>query len=168
MQTVNSSLVRYQSQAYFDDGACVCIYSSVFFTTSCSAIKSFSLRPLAFFSMPCAMTQKQSRWTSSSCVCSKSYLQKPHTHTHTTCRASHSWVQHRPAKTVTNIGKHPMFFYQILWPTAMLLLLMAIYRLVLQNHSNVFHSIPIHLFCIHHVFIYIELHCNCENYNVTQ
>jgi len=66
------------NSAYFDAGACVWMYSSVFCTTPCSAIKSFSFRPLAFFSMPCAMTQKQSRCTCSSCVCSKSYLTNQH------------------------------------------------------------------------------------------
>jgi len=63
---------------HFDDGACVCMYSRVFCTTPCSAMRSFSFRPFAFFSMPCAITQKQSRWTCSSCVCSKSYLQRHH------------------------------------------------------------------------------------------
>jgi len=65
-------------RSYFDDGACVCMYSSVFFTMSCLAMRSFSFRPFAFFSMPCAMTQKQSRWTCSSWVCSKSYLTQKH------------------------------------------------------------------------------------------
>jgi len=74
----NNHYKQQVKEAYFDDGACVCMYSSVFFTTSCSAIRSFSFRPLAFFSMPCAMTQKQSRWTCSSWVCSKSYLTQRH------------------------------------------------------------------------------------------